>query len=312
MRIAVCIITFKRPRGIRAALEALAAQEFPAAPPDLRVVVVDNDAAESARPVIEELRAAGYPWPLEYAIETQQGIPFARNRCVAIARPQVDWICFIDDDEEAAPGWLAELIRVQAEYQADIVTGPVVPQYDGEVPDWAEKGKFFDRIRFETGHRRDRAFTNNIMIRGEVFDRVQPHFDERMAATGGSDAHFSRRANKAGFKIIYANEAEVFETFPVSRMTKKWVYQRAYRIGTANAWIARDINKTKKQKRRAVTALVKKAATQIVGGGALAAAGLVAGRHVSIQGIREVCGGAGIVVGLFGVRYEEYRQTHGS
>ena len=308
MRIAVCIITFTRPKGLRAALEALGAQVLPGEPPEVSVLVVDNDDAESARPVIEELRAAGYPWPLEYAVETRRGIPFARNRCVALARPRADWIAFIDDDEEPAPGWLAELIRVQREYQADIVTGPVVSRFEGEVPAWAAKSGVLERRRFATGERRDRAYTNNVMFRAEVFDRVQPHFDERLALAGGSDTHFSHRAHLAGFTIVYAGEAEVFESFPASKVTRRWVFQRAYRVGTTNGFTARDVSGSVGE---AVRALGPKALGHLARGAAHAALGLVTGHDRSIRGVRLMASGAGMVVGLLGGRYQEYRRTHG-
>lgn len=307
MVIAICLITYRRPRGLRAALDAVAAQVFEGEAPQLRIVVVDNDEVGSARAVCDAARTA-MPWPLEYAIEPRRGIPFARNRCVEIARPGSDWIAFIDDDEEPAPTWMASLLRAQQAYAADVVTGPVLPRFDGDVPRWAEKGGFFQRLRYATGTRRDRAFTNNVMFRAEIFDRVHPHFDERMVMTGGSDAHFSRRVNRAGFRIFWTDEAEVFETFSTSRMTTRWVYQRAYRIGTTSAFIMRDLRSLP----GAVASILPVALFQLVRGGLLAATGWPFGRHLAIRGVRNVCNGAGMLVGLLGGRYEEYRQTHGS
>jgi glycosyltransferase involved in cell wall biosynthesis len=304
--IAVCIITYRRPKGLRAALDALAAQVFDRGIPELRIVVVDNDETGSARATCDAARPT-IPWPLEYAIEPRRGIPFARNRCIEVARPGVDWIGFIDDDEEPEASWLAELLRIQAQFQADVVTGPVLPRFDGAVPRWAEKGRFFHRQRFASGTRRDRAFTNNVLFRAEIFDSVHPHFDERMVMTGGSDTHFSRRVSAAGFSIVWADEAQVRETFPTSRMTARWVYQRAYRIGTTTAFIARDLESLPV----ASAKMLSKALFQLVSGTLLAATGWIVGRHHAIRGVRHVCNGAGLVVGLMGGRYDEYRQTHG-
>ncbi len=311
MRIAVCMITFRRPEGLRLALRALASQSFDGAPPDLRVIVVDNDEAQSARAVCDAARAE-MPWPLDYAVEPRRGIPFARNRCVELARPAADWIGFIDDDEEPAPGWLAELLRVQAAHGADVVTGPVVPRFAGELPAWAVRGRLFHRPRFATGTRRNRAFTNNVLFRAEVFDRVRPHFDERMTMTGGSDAHFSRRVHRAGYRIVWADGAwadgaEVFETVPASRMTGGWLCQRAYRTGTTNAFIHRELRAAPV----AIPMIAGIALYRLVTGALQAAAGLAVGRHWIVAGARWVCYGAGLLVGLLGGRYDEYRRTHG-
>lgn len=306
MRVAVCIITYGRPGGLRRALEALLAQTFDGEPPAVRVVVVDNDDAGSARAVCDEIRPS-MRWPLVYEIEPRRGIPFARNRCVAVARPEADWIGFVDDDEEVAPGWLAELLRIQAVHGADVVTGPVVPRFVGEAPGWAVRGRFFHRRRFPTGTLRDRAFTNNVLFRAAIFDAVRPHFDERMVMTGGSDTHFSRRVHQAGYRIVWADQAEVHETFPASRMATRWVYQRAYRTGTTTAFIARDLRSLP----LAAARLVPDALYRFLIGGVLAAGGWIAGRHRAVLGVRHLCYAAGMLVGLFGGRYEEYRRIHG-
>jgi succinoglycan biosynthesis protein ExoM len=306
MRVAVCIITFRRPDGLSRVLDGVAAQVFEGAVPDLSVVVVDNDPAGSARDVCEAARAR-MRWPLHYAVESRRGIPFARNRCVSEARPWADWIGFIDDDEEPAPNWLAELLRVQARYDADVVTGPVVPRFMGDVPPWASKERFFNRRRFRTGTRRDRAFTNNVVFRAEIFDRVLPNFDERMAMTGGSDTHFSRRVHRMGYRIIWADEAEVYETFAGSRVVAGWVYQRAYRVGTTTGFIARDLSSLPV----AALTVVPDSSSRLLRGTVLAVTGWFRGDHLMVSGVREICYGAGMLVGLFGVRYEEYRRTHG-
>ncbi|HTE49584.1 MAG TPA: glycosyltransferase family 2 protein [Kofleriaceae bacterium] len=306
MRIAVCMITYGRPAGLRRLLDAIAGQTFEGAAPDLRIIVVDNDAAGGAREVCDAARAA-MPWPLVYEIEPRRGIPIARNRCVALARPESDWIAFVDDDEEPAPGWLAELIRVRDEYDADVATGPVVPRFVGEPPGWAIRGRFFHRRRFPTGTLRDRAFTNNVLFRASIFDEVRPNFDERMVMTGGSDTHFSRRVHRAGYRIVWADQAEVHETFPASRMAARWVYQRAYRTGTTTAFITRDIRPLPV----AAARLVSDAAYRLLVGTVLAAFGWVAGGHRTVLGVRHICYAAGMLVGLFGGRYEEYRRTHG-
>jgi succinoglycan biosynthesis protein ExoM len=304
MRIAVCIITYRRGESLGRALEAVGAQVFDGAAPEVRVVVVDNDGARSGEKVCDAARAS-MSWPLDYAVEERPGIPFARNRCIEIARAGADWIAFVDDDEEPGTGWLAELVRVQRAYEADVVTGPVLPRFAGEVPAWAVKGGLFERLRFPTGTRRDRAFTGNVMFRAEVFDRVRPHFDERLAMSGGSDTHFSRRVYEAGYRIVWADDAGVPETVPASRVAARWVFRRAYRIGTTNGFIARDLRSWP----AAVAAVVPFALYRVVKGGAMAAGGWVIGRHWAVRGVRQICYGAGMLVGLFGGRFDEYRRA---
>ena len=66
----------------------------------------------------------------------------ARNAALDNRR-NADYVCFIDDDEVPDPRWLDELIRVQAEYDADVVTGPVLSSVSAQnVPAWIEQRPF--------------------------------------------------------------------------------------------------------------------------------------------------------------------------
>ena len=70
----------------------------------LELVVADNDAEPSARETVERL-AAQAPFAVRYVHEPISGVANARNAAVAAAEGGL--IAFLDDDEEAAPGWLA-------------------------------------------------------------------------------------------------------------------------------------------------------------------------------------------------------------
>ena len=57
--------------------------------------------------------------------------------------------------------------------------------------------------------------------------------------------------------------------------------------------------------------LVPLALIRTVKGCVLGSVGWLAGRHRGVTGVRHLCYAAGLVVGLFGGRYHEYRRTHG-
>ncbi|MHC4696671.1 MAG: glycosyltransferase [Planctomycetota bacterium] len=178
MGIAVCVITYQRPQGLARLLEGLSRLTFGRHPPDLKCVVVDNDQAQSAREACDAVRPK-FRWKLEYHVEPKRGIPFARNTAIRRAGEDADLLAFIDDDEVPEPGWLSELLRVMEECDADVVAGPVVPHFVETPPAWVIKGRFFDRRRWATGTRLDRAFTGNILFQRKVFDGMDTHFDGR-------------------------------------------------------------------------------------------------------------------------------------
>ena len=84
--------------------------------------MVDNDQSPSAQASVQAL-AAEAPFPVIYVHEPEPGVANARN--AALAKAGGDFIAFLDDDEEAQAGWLAELLTVQARLDADVVFGPV-------------------------------------------------------------------------------------------------------------------------------------------------------------------------------------------
>jgi len=59
---------------------------------------------------------------------------------VGIAATGGELIAFLDDDEEAPPGWLAALLAAQARYQADVAGDAVRQRVERDKQDGAAAG----------------------------------------------------------------------------------------------------------------------------------------------------------------------------
>ena len=306
MEIAICVITYQRPRGLARLLHGLNELTLEGEPPDIRCIVVDNEEGDTARTVCDEIRPH-FRWKLESYIEPRRGIPFARNTAVARAGQRPEFTAFIDDDEVPEPRWLAELLRIIGTHKADVATGPVVPCFQEEPPGWVIKGRFFDRPRRETGCPMERAFTGNVLLRTEVFKNMDRLFDERLALAGGSDAHFFTRVHRAGYKIVWADQAVVREWQPTSRLNAAWILRRSFRLGSTFTFIKRDLHSTS----RAVFLVIPIGVYRICKGLFFLPLTCLLGRHFIVTYLRHICYGAGMLSGLFGTPYEEYRRTHG-
>ena len=302
-RIAICIITRKRPRGLARTLESLDRVNVPSGC-RMEVVVVDNDDPEAAsRHPLPEVAGR----PVHRTEEPRPGIPFARNRAIEEARGRSDYLVFIDDDETVEQDWLERLMAVRDEHDADIVTGPALPRLPEGSPAWAERSGVYGCHRFPTGTERPWAFTHNVLARTGLFDDTDFRFDEGMQYTGASDTQLFRRLREAGHRIIWADDAIAWEWYPASRVTLRWAFARSYRIGVTDAHMER---------RR--------------GGGIATAARLawLAARY-GVRGLLrgfvrawhpktalaccgwDVARGIGLVAGTVGVSYDEYRTIHG-
>lgn len=307
MKVDIAIASYRRPKGLHRLLGSFQRLRLPASAPDLRVVVVDNDASGSARAVCEDARA-WLDFPLVYHTEKRRGIPQARNAAVALAQGRADLLAFIDDDEVASPQWLAELLRVQAETGADAVAGPCEPVFEDPVPRWIERGRFFERPRHATGARIDYAFTHNVLVRTRALAGQGAPFDERMALSGGSDGELFRRLAARGHPIVWADDAVVFEWVPRSRANARWILERAFRVGTSSAFVDRNHRASPVSPARLLAHggwCLAKAAT-------LLPVGALRGRAGAVHALRLAAFGAGRLGGLAGIHREEYRVVHGS
>jgi GT2 family glycosyltransferase len=302
-RVSVCVATCGRPRGLANLLGAFETLEAPAGAA-IQIVVVDNDPGRSAKAVCDEV-VARYAYPLRYVVEKRRGIPFARNAALALALADSDFVAFIDDDETPEPDWLAELLRVQEYYRADVVTGPCLPRYVEPPPRWVVEGAFHERPRHPTGTLRHVAFTHNALVCAAVFESFDRHFDESMALNGGDDGEFFARVFAAGFQIIWADNAIVHESVPASRSTVRWLVQRGFRVGTSSAWVQL------KHRSSSVLRLLAHGVFCMVKGTGLALTFPLRGRAVAVEGLRLFSYGLGRIAGSSGYLHQEYRIIHG-
>lgn len=310
----LCVGTYLRPRGLEQLLDAIAVQRYEhVAPPDLVVVVVDNDPDGSARAVVDAV-AARTDLQLHYVLEPARGISVVRNTAVAATRPEATYIAFLDDDEEPEPQWLDALLVTRDEHDADAVAGPVNPRFEQRLPHWMERGGFHDREQHPTGTRVPYVGTGNVLVRAERLRHTTEPFDLRLALSGGEDTLFFMGLTRAGGSIVWAAEAVVFETVGPSRAKVGWILRRAYRGGNTfarceqfdqagRAPAKRVVNRAARGMLRILRGLVRVVLSPLrAGRGA---------RAEAVNGLRLVANGIGVYAGLLGIGYDEYITTHG-
>lgn len=302
MKISICVATYRRPLGLERLLAALGRLEFAKCPtPEIEIIVVDNDPQGSARPICDAA-AHGSPHALIYVEEPTRGISAARNRAVATASPASKYVAFIDDDEFPEPPWIDALLAAAASFSADVVAGPVVPEFEEEPPRWIVEGRFFERPRYEDGSAIERVSTANVFVSAQVFKLFPQPFDSRFGLSGGEDSHFFEQLRRAGYRMVWAEGAVVREVIPPARVRTAWLLQRSYRGGNAWTRSALVLDPSASTVARRLTAgLVR-------GGGGIVRliAGLVRGRVPIVRALQRICLGTGAVTGVFGLTFLEY------
>jgi len=301
MNISLCIATYRRPERLGMLLDDLAAQHRL---PD-EVIVVDNDAAGSARATVEQRRRLGVPFPIHYGIQPVKNISLTRNRTVGLAAG--DWIAFVDDDERAPPHWLDRLVATAAHHGADGVLGPVVPLVPADAPAWIRRGGFYDWARMGTGTvvPVNRLRFGNVLLRGTLLRQSRAPFDPGYGLTGGEDGDLLGRLVQRGAYIVWCDEAVVQEPVDAARLSLRWLLLRALRGGQdfARHRLAGSFGRLTSAGR---VRLLLRALLQAGLAAVLALATWPRGRHHAAYWLLKAAANLGKLSTFLGLHYREY------
>lgn len=303
--VTIGVLTFRRPDDLAAALPMLLDQAADAAGPGrgVEVLVVDNDATGSARTVVE---AVGSPL-VRYVVEPTPGIAAARNRVLDEAAAS-RFVVFIDDDERPHPGWLRALLDTQERTGAVAVAGAVVSDFAEEPGAWVQAGDFFRRRRLPTGTVIDVAATNNLLL--DVPAVGAARFDPGFGLSGGSDTLFTRRLSAAGGRLVWCDEAVVTDHVPASRVSRRWVLQRAFRSGNSASRVDVVLASGTVRRTTVRTRAVARGLPRLGGGlGRWLLGSVTRSAAHRAGGLRTAARGAGMVTGALGIVYSEYRRA---
>jgi GT2 family glycosyltransferase len=235
IEIVVCIPSFRRPQHLRLTLRSLAGQRT-----DRRfaVVVVENDAAKrESVPVATEFFLAGNI-PGLCIVEPRQGNCQAINAAFETALatfPAATKLLMIDDDEIASPEWLERMVEAAEATGADLIGGPVLPNFDDGMKRGLRRHPAFRPAYDVSGPVSIIYGCGNCLITRQVFENLaDPAFDLKFNFLGGGDTDFFVRCRQAGMKFHWAADAVITETVPHSRTNPGWLVVRGLRIGAIN------------------------------------------------------------------------------
>jgi succinoglycan biosynthesis protein ExoM len=303
IRVAICVATFKRRELLHDLLNGIAQLAFhKVQAPQIQIVVVDNDEFASAEKICA---TASSPWPIKYVIEPKRGISYVRNRAI-IEAGSVDFVAFMDDDEVPSAQWLDELLWAQAEFGADVVSGPALPRYAPDVAGWVKRGKFFERRVLPTGTIRRACASNNVLVGTHVFKLVL-RFDDAFALSGAEDTHFFLRVSQAGHRIVWSQEAVVYEAVPAERGTVAWILRREYQTG--NGWVFCEAGVNNRFRSRMLW-LAKACAHVAIGSANVILQSMLLNRTGIVRSLQRVSLGAGMLAALAGHRFLAYKNPN--
>ena len=304
-KIVIGLGTFRRPKMLQNALNGLLKQEIPAST-SVEIILMDNDPAGSAQKIFDEFSKTT-KIRIHYFVERNQGIVFMRNRIIKEAlKLEADYLGFVDDDEVAAQDWLIRLFEGFERFNADVTTGTVIQELPFDSPAWAIKSNAFRRADHRTGTIQKSAGTSSVLFDMKLCRDWGLEFHYALNLTGSSDSYFFEDAFLKGARIVWINEAIVTEEIPRSRVTAKWVWNRAYRYGNT-----RVIRSVIRNGWFGSLKLFPVAISKLCLGVAEWLVYAPFGQVHRIGKFRRIMSALGMINGFFGRHYKEYKQIHG-
>ncbi len=204
-------------------------------------LVIENDTEERSKDLIQTLRPAFKNCDLVYALETEPGIPFARNRAATESiEIGSDLLLFVDDDEEVPRDWLQKIIQGYRNSEAKLIGAPLRARRPEENLTFLQKLMFTNlKSRYRKKERRASRkaslkgttgvtiVTNNWLAETSLFSEHNIWFDESMRHTGGTDSKFYAEVIAKGLQTAWVQGAHVYETIPPERLSFLYQYGRA-------------------------------------------------------------------------------------
>ncbi len=302
-RLAVCIATYRRNDGLRALIGSLLAQRFPGwQPRRIDIIVVDNNPDGIAEGVVRAITCAE-PFRLIYVSCPEGGLSEVRNAALDAGAGDLDAFAMLDDDETASPEWLSHMVTALDCFQAQVVTGRIEPVLPEDAPSWLDEGGFFHRPRHETGAVLETAPTSNVLFLAGLVHDAKLRFRAELSEAGGEDHVFFREAVRAGYRIVWSDEAVVHDHFPASRVRPGWLLARSFRIGNTTAVGDRLVYGPGVLPKRLARALLNLSL-----GAAAYGRGAFQGRIERLRAAREIVRACGTIAGVLGYTYKPYRK----
>ena len=163
----------------------------------------------------------------------------------ALPRLEGDFICFIDDDHRISTGYFTALFDAVSLYKNEtIFFGKILPDWNGEEPDWArDTGEYaiypLPVPHYDKGNE-SFEFHNNVSIPGggnlalkrEVFKRVGlfntelgPHGHD---LGGGEDGDYVLRAINGGEKLRYLPDMVQYHYVDLERFRLSYILLKSF------------------------------------------------------------------------------------
>jgi glycosyltransferase involved in cell wall biosynthesis len=234
--VSAVIPTRNRARLLGDCVASLRAQDYPR--DRFEIIVVDDGSTDETPAVVRRFLDQGSP-SIRYLRQDHRGANAARNAGIATAKG--DPICLVDDDVEAPPGWLRELVSGALRHpEAGAVGGPIRVRFEGKAPRFCGREALAGEAELNLGTE-ERAVREvngtNMAIRRWALQAVGG-FDPALPLYG-DELEWERRLLRAGHFIFYIPSAPLWHRRTQADLGLLKLVKRYHRRGMGHLAFAR-------------------------------------------------------------------------
>jgi glucosyl-dolichyl phosphate glucuronosyltransferase len=245
MKYSVIIATYNRATELAETLAGLA--RLQSAEP-WEAIIVDNNSSDATRQVVNDA-AVGFPAPLRYIFEPEQGKAAALNTAIRQARGEI--LMFTDDDALVEPDWLEVAGAALEKTGGAYVGGRALPRWRGQLPRWLEtdrRTRLWAVIALLDYGDNEREFGRgigwplgvNMAVRSDVFHARGLWWDKRYDRVGNTlrgqgQREWCLRLRAAGLSGFYTPGMIVHHLVAADRLAKPYFRRWFYWFGISRA-----------------------------------------------------------------------------
>ncbi len=240
MLISYAICTYNRERFLPIALDAIAQQtgnHFHL----FELIVVDNNSTDSTPDIVHQFSEQHPYIQVVYTTETKQGLSYARNKAIEVARGE--WIVFLDDDAYLDTTYTQHLVMfIQTKghtYKA--AGGPILLNFDTKPPGWYTH-YLGSLLGYFKPYRQSREFSHNYYPRGsnmifhrslfERFGLFNPELGRKAnQMLGSEEKDMFQRIYQAGERAYYDASLVMYHLVPEFRTTIDFIRKQSIGVG---------------------------------------------------------------------------------
>jgi len=249
-QVTVAICCYNAEKYLPKLLDQLTGQSCPL---PWEILIVDNNSHDNSVQIIDSFTKSSKT-SIRYVLESEQGIPYARNRAIEESTNS-EFLVFIDADELPDINWLSSAINCLKTHSADCVGGEIDLELVSR-PAWLCDNllPFLGLVKhghqpFQIKDRSTPVWSGNIAYRMSLFNgglRFDTRYNRKgKGVGGGEDGMMFRHLLETNSPMFYEPKMRIVHLIPPEKLTRSYFLKLHYIAGKKFGLYELSANKNK-------------------------------------------------------------------